>query len=60
MISIKPIATVKNSIDDPQDDYWGSVISNIVLEDEIPEETLIGLSSFSHVTVIFYMHKKTV
>ncbi|MBU2896162.1 TrmO family methyltransferase domain-containing protein [Vibrio hepatarius] len=57
MISIKPIAIVKNNIDSPQDDNWGSVISNIVLENEIPLETLIGLNSFSHVTIVFYMHK---
>ena len=57
MISIKPIATVKNSIDSPQDDNWGRVVSDIELENDIPSDTLIGLNAFSHVTIIFYMHK---
>ena len=56
-ISIYPIAKVKNNRKDIVDDYWGSIISIIELEDGINESSLDGIQEFSHLEVIFYFDK---
>ena len=40
-----------------KDDYWGSVISEITISDELPEECLDGIDTFSHLEIIFYFDK---
>ncbi|MFD7556971.1 TrmO family methyltransferase [Streptomyces sp. NPDC059835] len=40
-----------------EDDYQGGAESIIRLNDEYPEETLQGLEEFSHVQVVWKMHK---
>lgn len=54
---ISSIATVHNSRKEITDDHWGDVISEIKLNQEIPEEALDGIEDFSHVEVIFIFNK---
>ncbi len=57
-IAIKPIGTVSSPVRDGVDENWGAVISEIHLEPEF-REGLKGLDSFSHVIVVFYMHRSS-
>jgi tRNA-Thr(GGU) m(6)t(6)A37 methyltransferase TsaA len=57
--TINPIAVVKNSRKEIEDDHWGSIISEIELVEEFNEEALSGISDFSHLEIIFYFNKVT-
>lgn len=57
--TINPIAYVKNSRKEIEDDHWGSIISEIELDDQFDEEALSGISDFSHLEIIFYFNKVT-
>lgn len=58
VISLKPIGVIYSPRKEIKDDYWGSVISQIALDDsQFTEKALYGLSDFSHLEVIFYMHQ---
>ena len=54
---INTIATVFNSRQAMSDDFWGDIISEIQLADEIPNEAFEGIDSFSHVEIIFVFNK---
>ena len=54
---IRPIAIVYNTRPDTSDDFWGDVISEIRLTDEIPGEAFDGIDSFSHAEIIFIFNK---
>ena len=55
-ISLEPIGYVVNSVEEPVDGGWGEVESRIVLrEDLVP--ALAGLGEFSHVLVVYWMHR---
>lgn len=56
-IELEPIGIVKNSRLTPSDDFWGSVVSEIMLADHIPDEAFSSISDFSHLEVIFYFDK---
>jgi len=56
-IQLAPIARVHNSRHRVVDDYWGGIISEIVLEESIPAESLDGIESFSHAEIVFYFHR---
>ena len=56
-IKLNPIATVKNSRVSPTDDFWGDVISEIELTDQIPTEALDGIVDFSHLEIIYFFDK---
>lgn len=56
MYTIEPIAFVKNERNKIEDDYWGNVISDIILSDKLSEDSLKGIEEFSHVEIIFYFH----
>ena len=53
---MRPIAHVKNTRSTMEDDGWGGIISEIILEPPIPGESLEGLEGFSHAEIIFYFH----
>ena len=53
MYQVEPIAIVKNSRREVEDDDWGSVVSEIELLPPLDEEALQGLETFSHAEVIF-------
>ena len=54
---IRSIATVYNTRLDIIDDFWGDIISEIKLDDDIPEDALEGIDTFSHAEVIFIFDK---
>jgi tRNA (adenine37-N6)-methyltransferase len=56
MISIVPIAYVRNSHRDIEDDFWGGVVSELVMEPAFGEESILGLETFSHAEVTFHFH----
>ncbi|MDQ3021045.1 MAG: SAM-dependent methyltransferase [Bacteroidota bacterium] len=56
MYSIEPIAFVRNTRKKIEDDFWGDVISEIIISAKIPEDSLKGIEEFSHLEIIFYFH----
>ena len=48
MITLSPIATVKNTRKEIEDDNWGNVTSVIELDSKFNEEALYEIESFSH------------
>ncbi|HEU4964299.1 MAG TPA: SAM-dependent methyltransferase [Bacilli bacterium] len=57
-IVLQPIGYVRTDRDEVKDDYWGSVISVIELDEtRFPVDVVAGLSDFSHLEVIFHMNK---
>jgi tRNA-Thr(GGU) m(6)t(6)A37 methyltransferase TsaA len=56
MYSIEPIGFVKNNRQKPEDDFWGGVVSEIIISDKISEESILGIEDFSHLEIIFYFH----
>jgi tRNA (adenine37-N6)-methyltransferase len=56
-IVLKPIATVKNSRTEPIDDHWETVVAEIELADQIPDEAFENISDFSHLEIIYYFDK---
>ncbi|MEK7786045.1 MAG: TrmO family methyltransferase, partial [Chloroflexota bacterium] len=57
MITLQAIGLVKNSRKEIEDDGWGGVVSEIVLDESLSEESLWGIEEFSHAEVVFYFHK---
>jgi tRNA-Thr(GGU) m(6)t(6)A37 methyltransferase TsaA len=55
-MTIEPIAFVHTGIVEPQDRAWGGVVSEIRLEPDL-RAGLQGLDTFSHVVVLFWMHR---
>jgi tRNA-Thr(GGU) m(6)t(6)A37 methyltransferase TsaA len=55
-INLSPIAVVRNERSTAEDDGWGGVVSEIILDPSLPEESLDGLQTFSHVEILFYFH----
>ena len=56
-ILLHPVAFVKNTRTDLSDDYWGSIISEIELADNIPADAFNGIDEFSHLEIIFHFNK---
>ncbi len=57
MITLEPIGTVKNSRKEISDDYWGGLVSQIILGEKFGEDSLKGIEEFSHLEIIFYFDK---
>ncbi len=56
-IILHPVGRVHSSERDSREDYWGDVVSEIRLDDKMfAPDALEGLSEFSHVEVLFYLH----
>lgn len=55
-MQLNPIGYVRNDVDTPLKDGWEEVVSEIVLDAKL-EEATEGLEHFSHIIVIFWMHK---
>jgi tRNA (adenine37-N6)-methyltransferase len=53
-ITFSPVAYVRNSRKAPLDDHWGSVLSEIVLADDMPSEVFQGIAEFSHLEIIYF------
>ena len=56
-IELKPIAYVKNSRKEIDDDFWGNIISEIHLTDDFTPDALQGITDYSHAEIIFYFDK---
>lgn len=56
-IHLTPIATVKNTRTTPTDDYWGSMVAEIVLADHVPTEAFEHITDFSHLEIIYYFDR---
>lgn len=56
MYSIEPIGFVKNNRKKIEDDFWGGVVSEIIISEKISVESLLGIEDFSHLEIIFYFH----
>jgi tRNA-Thr(GGU) m(6)t(6)A37 methyltransferase TsaA len=52
-LTLRPIGYVHNARLSLDDDNWGSVVSEIRLDDFLPEESLDGIETFSHAEIIF-------
>jgi tRNA (Thr-GGU) A37 N-methylase len=58
MISIEPVGFVRGGRVAAEDDHWGAVEATIVLDPaRVAADSTLGLCGFSHVTVVFHMHK---
>jgi len=57
MITLEQIGIVKNLRKDATDDFWGGVISQIIIDDKYSVESLKGIEMFSHLEIIFYFDK---
>jgi len=58
-ITLRSVGIVRNQRHDLSDDDWGAVASVIVLDDGVPEESLVGLEDFSHVEVLYLFDRVT-
>jgi len=55
---LEQIGFVRSPVTEGVDEGWGSVTSEVVIDDEYALG-LKGLDAFSHILVVFYMHKYT-
>jgi len=56
-ITLTPIGQVHASEQGPREDYWGSIVSEIRMDEKkFKPDALRGLSEFSHVEVLFHLH----
>jgi tRNA-Thr(GGU) m(6)t(6)A37 methyltransferase TsaA len=55
---LERIGVVRSPVTEGVDDGWGSVTSEVVI-DEGYASGLTGLNAFSHILVVFYMHRYT-
>ena len=55
-IVLKPIATVKNNVKEVGKRDWAQVESDLVFDHSF-EDAMDGLEDFSHIIVLFWMHR---
>jgi tRNA-Thr(GGU) m(6)t(6)A37 methyltransferase TsaA len=55
-INLTPIGFVKNSIREPKREDCQSVTSEIIVNEDL-KEALSGIDGFSHIIVIYWMHR---
>jgi tRNA-Thr(GGU) m(6)t(6)A37 methyltransferase TsaA len=55
-INLTPIGFVKNSIKEPEIEDWRTVTSEIIIKEDL-KEALNRIDEFSHIIVIYWMHK---
>lgn len=53
---LKAIATVRNEVTEPMRRGWAEVVSDIVVDPSLAA-CLDGLEEFSHIIVVFWMHR---
>ncbi|MGA7192850.1 MAG: SAM-dependent methyltransferase [Anaerolineales bacterium] len=53
-ITLHPIGYVRNDRLNLDDDNWGNNVSEIRLDESLPEESLDGIVTFSHAEILFY------
>ena len=55
-LTLKPIGIVKSEVKDPVRRDWQGVVSEIIIDQSL-EECLEGLEDFSHIMVVYWMHR---
>jgi tRNA-Thr(GGU) m(6)t(6)A37 methyltransferase TsaA len=55
-MNLRPIGFVKNNIAEPKRENWQTVISEIIVNEDL-KEALSRIEEFSHIIVIYWMHK---
>jgi len=55
-INLVPIGRVSNGIEYPNDVKWENITSKVVIAPQLVE-VLDGIDGFSHILIIFYLHK---
>jgi tRNA-Thr(GGU) m(6)t(6)A37 methyltransferase TsaA len=55
-MNLKPIGFVKNSVTEPKTEDWRSVVSEIIVNEDL-KEALSGIDDFSHIIIIYWIHK---
>jgi tRNA-Thr(GGU) m(6)t(6)A37 methyltransferase TsaA len=56
-IVLRPVGWVHSSEYESRENYWGDIVSEIRLdESRFTSDALQGISEFSHVEVLFYLH----
>ena len=57
-IEFRPIGVVRSPVVEPDDNIWGSIRCRIELDSSrFTPESLLGLTDFSHVEIIFFFHR---
>jgi tRNA (Thr-GGU) A37 N-methylase len=57
-VNIEPIGIVRSPVKEPIDEQWGRVVSQIEVKAALAAG-LKGIEQFSHVMIIFFMHRYT-
>ena len=57
MITITPLAWVTSSRIEIKDDHWHEETASITLDDAMPDDSLAGLETFSHLEILFHFHQ---
>jgi tRNA-Thr(GGU) m(6)t(6)A37 methyltransferase TsaA len=55
-INLTPIGFVKNAVTEPKREDWHSITSEIIVNEDL-REALSGIDEFSHIIVIYWMHR---
>jgi len=55
-MNLTPIGFVKNNITEPKREDWETVTSEIIINEDL-KEALSRIDEFSHIIVIYWMHK---
>jgi tRNA-Thr(GGU) m(6)t(6)A37 methyltransferase TsaA len=55
-MNLIPIGFVKNNITEPKRENWESIISEIIINEDL-KEALSRVEEFSHIIVVYWMHK---
>ncbi len=58
-MELKPIGVVRNEVREHKRGGWEEVTSELVVDEELVE-SLEGLEQFSHIIVVFWVHKSPV
>ena len=57
-MNVEPIGIVKSPAREAVDENWGNVVAEIHLLDSMAPG-LLGIEQFSHIVVVFFMHRST-
>jgi tRNA-Thr(GGU) m(6)t(6)A37 methyltransferase TsaA len=55
-INLTPIGFVRNAITEPKGEDWQTITSEIIVNEDF-KDALSGIDEFSHIIVIFWMHR---
>jgi tRNA (Thr-GGU) A37 N-methylase len=58
-IQLRPIGFVRAARTEVLDDEWDSVAARVELADDVPDEALRGLETFSHVELVLFADRAT-